>query len=245
MTRRLAVIATWLLAGHALLLALFWGLLNVPESSAWMLALSAAVAIVLIVAAGALHAGAALAWQHDGPVERALLAGTRHVPAFLLATLLFWAIWWATAQALEWHARLSGQMDAWFIARTGRPDTAWLHALVFWTIQFVRWSIGLTLALSFLGAFVGRGVRTLRSTGWLTSALHPRRWLMVTFWLVLLIAIPWQAVDWRPRQISLVLEPWFVAAKLGAIAIAASVGWALMLRVCARPVEIASTTRPA
>lgn len=237
MTRRLSIIAAWLLAGHALLLGLFWGLLNVPESSAWMLGLSALTALALIVAAGTLHAGAAVAWQPQAPVRRALLSGTRHVPAFLLATLLFWVFWWATAHALAWHARLSGQIDAWYIAQTGSPGTSWLHAIVFWSIQFLRWPIGLTLAVSLLTALVHPGIRPLRSASWLATALHPRRWLTVTFWLVLLIALPWQAIDWRPRHLSLALEPWFVTAKLGAVALAASFGWALILRVCSPPVE--------
>ena len=58
----------------------------------------------------------------------------------------------------------------------------------------------------------------------------PSRWLTITFWFVLLVAIPWHLVDWRPARLSLGVEPWFVGAKLTAIAVAMAVGWALVLR---------------
>jgi hypothetical protein len=231
---RLAVIAGWLLAGHALLLALFWGLLHIPESSIWMLALSAVAVVLLVAGAAGVHAGALAAWQQDGPIRRTLLTGIRHAPAFLAATLLFWAIWLATAHALDWHAEVAGQIDAIHIVRTGSPGTDWLHAIVFWTVQFVRWPLGLTLALTLFAALIRGGAAALRGTGWLRAALRPTRWLAVAFWLVLLIALPLQAVDWRPQPLALVLEPWFVAAKLGLIAAAAALGWALVLRTCAR-----------
>ena len=43
--RRLAIVTAWLLVGQAVWLTIFWGLLHVPESSVWMLALSAVLAL--------------------------------------------------------------------------------------------------------------------------------------------------------------------------------------------------------
>ena len=63
MIRRLAVITCWLLAGHTVWLAIFWGLLQVPESSVWTLALSIVLALCLIALAASLSAGAAMAWN--------------------------------------------------------------------------------------------------------------------------------------------------------------------------------------
>lgn len=234
MTARLAVIASWLLGGHLLLLAIFWGLLHVPESSVLMLGLSALVALVLIAGTAAVHAGALAAWQHENGLIRTLLTGIRHAPAFLLAALLFWAIWAVTGWLLAWHAGIAGQIDAMVIVRTGSPRTGWLHALVFWALQFVRWPLALTLSLTLLSAIVRDGFGALRDARWLRTALRPARWLLITVWLVLLIVLPWQGVDWRPTGLALALEPWFVALKLGLIALAAAVGWALILRTAAR-----------
>ena len=58
MISRLAIISAWLLVGTAAWFAIFWGLLHVPESSVWMLALSAVLALALVVIAGAVPAGA-------------------------------------------------------------------------------------------------------------------------------------------------------------------------------------------
>ena len=231
MIRRLAIITSWLLAGHALWLAIFWGLLQVPESSVWMLALSAGLALALIVVAGSLLAGASAAWDLGRPPAPALLSGVRCLPAALAAALLFGAIWWLTGVAFDWHTGIAGQIDAWVIARTGRSNTRWIHFAIFWATMFVRWTAGLTLSLTLLGATVAVGARALKSGTWLRSAAVPARWLAVTFWFVLLVAIPWHLVDWRPAKLSLAAEPWLVGLKLAAIAVAMAVGWALVLRV--------------
>ncbi len=237
MIGRLAIITAWLLAGHALWLAIFWGLLQVPESSVWMLALSAGLALALIVVAGSLLAGASAAWDLGRPPAPALLSGVRYLPAALTAALLFGAIWWLTGVVFDWHTGIAGQIDAWYIARTGRPNTRWIHFAIFWATMFVRWTAGLTLSLTLLGATVAVGAKTLKSGAWLRSAAVPARWLAVTFWFVLLVAIPWHLVDWRPAKLSLAAEPWFVGLKLAAIAVAMAVGWALVRRVGHRAAE--------
>lgn len=231
MIRRLAVITAWLLAGHALWLGLFWGLLQVPESSTAMIVLSAALIVLLVALGAALHGGAAAAWDATRDPWGRLLAGVHLVPAVLLASAVFGAAWWVTDVALDWHTRTAGQIDAAYIARTGRSATGWIHGVIFWTVMFVRWTLGLTLAVSLLGAVAGTGLRAVASTRWIRAGVAPRRWLALTFWLVLLVALPWQAVDWRPARIGLALEPWFVAAKLAAVAVAMAAGWALVLRV--------------
>ncbi len=230
MNSRLAIISAWLLAGSATWFAIFWGLLHVPESSVWMLALSAVLVLALVVVAGAVLAGASAAWDLARPPAHGLRAGVRTIPAALAAALLFGAIWWLTGLVFEWHTGIAGQIDAWVIARTGRPNARWIHFTIFWVTLWVRWSIGLALASSLLGALT-TGAAALRDGAWLRSALVPTRWLTITFWFVLLVAIPWHLVDWRPARLSLGMEPWFVGAKLATIAAAMAVGWALVLRV--------------
>ncbi len=227
--RRLGFVAAWLLAGHALWLALFWGLLQVPESSAWMLALSAAVSITLVAVAAAVHSGSAAAWRLDQPFISALVAGVKRPQAALLPAVVFGLLWWVTQLLLEWYAGVRGQIDAAYIARTGRSQTAWIHAAVFWAVMFVRWSLGLSLAVALLARLAGLA-SAAAGAAWWRRALTPRVWLEVTFWFVLLVAIPWHLVDWRPHTLSLGIEPWFVGAKLTLVALAMASGWALVLR---------------
>lgn len=230
MTRRLAIVSAFVLVGQAAWLAIFWGLLHVPESSVWTLALSATLAAVLVALGGTVVAGTSAGWDLSRPAAPALGRGFALAPAALTAALLFGAIWWLTGALYDWHAGVAGQIDAWYIARTGRSNTRAIHFVVFWVTTLLRWSIGLSLSTSLLASLVTTGRSTLGHTGWLRSALAPSRWLAVTFWFVLLVAIPWHVVDWRPARLSLAAEPWFVAAKLGAIAVAMAVGWALVLR---------------
>ncbi len=174
MISRLAIISAWLLAGTAAWFAIFWGLLHVPESSVWMLALSAVLALALVVVAGAVLAGASAAWDLARPPAHGLRAGVRTVPAALAAALLFGAIWWLTGLVFEWHTGIAGQIDAWVIARTGRPNARWIHFTIFWVTLWVRWSIGLALASSLLGALTTAGAAALRDGAWLRSALGAR-----------------------------------------------------------------------
>lgn len=230
MIRRLTAITLWLLAGHATWLALFWGLLHVPESSVLMLALSAAVALGLALLAATLTGGASAAWDTTRGVTTGLRRGVVLAPAAVAAAIVFGAIWWVTGLVLTWHSGMAGQIDAWVIAHTGRTGTRPVHFVIFWLTTFVRWSLGLTLASSLLASRATSGARAAGEVGWLRSALAPSRWLALTFWFVLLIAIPWQLLDWRPARLSLGLEPWFVAAKFAAIAVSLTAGWALVLR---------------
>ena len=179
MIRRLVLIAGWLLIGHALWLAIFWGLLQVPESSAWMLVLSGVLVLTLIVVAGALHAGASAAWDPARPATAALVRGVWSVPAALAAALVFGATWWLTGLVFDWHTGIAGQIDAWYIARTGRTDSRWIHGAIFWPMMLVRWSVGLTLTSSLLGSLTTAGAAALKDVAWLRSALAPARWLAI------------------------------------------------------------------
>ena len=195
-----------------------------------MLALSALLVVVLVLLAASLHAGALAAWDERRPTGPALLSGVRHVVPCLLATVLFGLIWWMGGGLLEWHARVSGEIDAAFIARTGRANTAWIHSAIVWTVTLVRWSLGLTLAVSLLGALVAGGVGAAASVGWLREAFRPRRVVTVTACFALLVALPWSVLEWRPKTLGLGVEPWFVGAKLLVLASAMAAGWSLVLR---------------
>lgn len=91
MIRRLLLIAAWPLVGHMTLVGVYWGLLNVPESSPLMLAVSALLIIVIAIGAAASYTGALLAWESSRPVGRALLAGLRRFYWIVSAVLVFGA----------------------------------------------------------------------------------------------------------------------------------------------------------
>jgi hypothetical protein len=231
---RLALIALWLLAGHAAAFGLFWLLLQVPESSSLMLTASALLAISVVLAWAAVTASAVGAWNPDLTVRRGLASGARGMLFALLAAAVFAVIWWTTGAMLEWHTRMRGQIDAAVMARTGSPNTLWLHGAIHWLTQFLRWTLGLSLATALLGWLLRHGMRSAVRSDWIRTALRPRRWLRITLWFALLVVLPWSHLYWRPAGLSLGGEPWFVAAKLSSIAILMGVGWALVLREAQR-----------
>ena len=76
MTRRLALIALWLLAGHLTALGLFWTLLQVPESSSLMLLASTLVALAAPAWTAAVTSTTARASSADATSISDELSGT-------------------------------------------------------------------------------------------------------------------------------------------------------------------------
>jgi hypothetical protein len=231
MTRRLPLVTLWIAVGYGAAAGLFWNLLQVPESSAWMLGLSAALVLAIFVALLWVTGGVLLAWHPQISPIRAFVSGLSASVAVVAGALLFGAIWWATDAALTWHAAHAGEIDAVIIARTGVSNTAWLHRTIVWAIWLLRWGPGLTLALSLAAWIAASGTASIRAAGWIRAALHPRRWAIVVALVALCFMLPWRYVYWRPAHVSVTMEPWFVGVKLGAMVLLASIAWALMIRI--------------
>ena len=230
MIRRLAIVTAWLLVGQAVWFAIFWGLLHVPESSVWMLALSAVLALALVAVGGAVLAGGSAAWDLTRPPVAALLGSVRHVPAAIAAVLLFGASGGhgPDLRLAHPHRRADRRVGDRAHGTPERPRDPLRDLLADDVRPLVDRAYADVFAAGIPHDCGGR--RDLH--GWRLARRRPgpARWLAVTFWFVLLVAIPWHLVDWRPAKLGLGAEPWFVAAKLAAIAVAMAVGWALVLR---------------
>ncbi len=162
MTRRLPLIAGWLIAGHAAAAGLFWALLQVPESSSLMLAISATLALLAVLAVALDRRRSA------GRVASGSDAGSRHGTR-ARATLPLSSSGCSSSRSCGGSPRRApsgtpstgGQLDAWIIARTGKSETARLHGAIFWLLWFLRWGLGLTIAL--VAGRVGGARRSARA----------------------------------------------------------------------------------
>jgi hypothetical protein len=230
-TRRLPLLALWIAAGYGVAAGLFWGLLQVPESSAWMLGLSACLVLAILVALLWVTGGLLLAWHPQITPMCAFISGLSASLAVAAGALFFGAIWWATHAALTWHGAHAGEIDAVIMARSGASNTAWLHRTIVWTIWILRWGPGFTLALSLAAWIAARGTAAIGAAGWIRAGVHPKRWTLILALAALCFMLPWRFVYWRPAHLSVTTEPWFVGAKLGAMALLAAIAWALMIRV--------------
>lgn len=252
-----ARITLWLAVGHLVIGALFWALLHVPESTIWTLALSAALALVLVFITAIVESIAIRSWQiGDGRPEgqplreeqlhprsgRALalpsfvrsLPYGRALAGFLVASLIFLLFYRLTGRASTWWSIHHGEVEAWLMMRTRSPRTAWLLASGGWLIWIVRYPFALSLSVGLVGAWV-RGTMPAHPLRWIRSAVHWRPILGIGLALLIFVVLPWQLVYWRPRSLPANwLEPLFVGTKLFFIYVLMNIGWAIVLSAGAR-----------
>lgn len=220
----------WLAAGHALGLALFWGLVNVPESNVWMLALSAVLVVLIGQLAITLYASTVLWLQGTGGlVAAARAASTRWLPA-VAGAVLGGLIWWtghAIAGALTARA---GEIDAWVIAQFNSSDTAGLHRALTVLTGFVQYVAAPAIGATAFCVALFDGVSNLRVWAWLARAVSVRALSQTAVAVLLLIWGPWQLAYWRPTLLPAnMAEIVFAVVKLGTIFTVANLGVVLLL----------------
>lgn len=238
MITRLTVVAGWLFAGHAVLGLLYWLLLQIPESNAWMLAASLLVALAGAWLAGVVQMTAIRAFAVDGPMRGALGPALRRGWLIVIPIALFAALWWMTAAASAWHVRYSGQVDAAIIARTGWTRTAWLHGAAEWIITAVRWVIAVSLATALTAALAVDGWRGLHPR-WVRRGLRTRPLAITAGAIAVGLWLPLAGAYWRPGFLPATwMEPAFAAAKLLVLFASAQLAWAVVLRAAARQTRV-------
>lgn len=230
MIARLAKTTVWLLAGHGLLAAVYWGLLNVPESNVLMLVASALLALVVVAGAAFVQAAAVRLLAAGGAPRPAWTLVATGVPAFIAALAVWLGCSWMAGWIGDWHAARSGEVDAWLIAHGDFTRTAWLHRGLELLLDFLRYVVGVSLAVGLFVTWLIDGLSEAIRPRRFVTALNWKRLLIVTAAVVGLIWLPWQAVPWRPASLPpTVMEPIFVAVKLGLIALVIHAGWACVL----------------
>jgi hypothetical protein len=230
--RRLIVTTCWLIAGHAALAGLYYELLNVPESSVWMLGTSAMLCVAIVLLGLWVHVGGIAAWIPDRSPLRGIWRSWRHIGVGVPALVLLGLSWWTVARADAWHAMHRGEIDAALMARFNWAETAWVHRGWEWLL-FGLWNgVALSLALAWVVAGLGGGFRGMSRPQWIGRGLDPRAWGSILAAQLVLIVLPWHHVFWRPAALPPArAEAVFVGAKLTIITIAAAIGWAIVLGI--------------
>jgi hypothetical protein len=220
------VITAWLVVGHALLGALYWLLLQIPESNVLMLAASLLATLAILAWLGIVASTAASGWLPGATAASALRSGLRQAWWVFPALVAYLVVWLATDYAGAWHLAHRGEIDAWFIAHFGWTNTAPFHVTATWLLWFVRYGIGLSLAASILAG----GVAGRPFVGSLRRALTWSTLLITTAAVWLGLWLPWRVVDWRPASLpSTWVQPTFAATKLAVLFIVMNIALAVVL----------------
>jgi hypothetical protein len=222
-----------LLAGAVATAAIYWGFLNTPESTVWMLALSAVLAVAAASVAAITIGAVLLAWSGTRWSRAMVLQALRGVPACVPPALVVLGVWWLALRGTAWMDSSSGEISAWFIARFGWSDVSWLFRTVEWIGWWVRWVVAPFIALVWCRSILVRGWRPSRTL--VREALRPSGVLIATVIVLALVWMPWtQLAPWRPRGLAPGTgELLFVGAKLGLVAVLSALGWSLVARVVA------------
>lgn len=235
MIRQTLAVAAWLAAGGLALLGLYWLLINTPDSSAFMLALSALLVAAMLAVAAVVTNTAVLRYGGH-PLRTAVPRAARGIPRFLLAAVPVAAAAWAVRRGDNWVALHAGEISAWFIATLDWTETQPLFDVARYVSVWLRWVVVPVLALAWLARMLGRdgGSRDV-----MAPRARPKRLRMLavaTIAFVLLVALPWQLMAWRPGGLPPTwIEPAMAVVRLSALGFVMAVGAAVMMAAAVRP----------
>lgn len=229
MKARVALIAAWLIAGQVIVGALYWRFLVTPESNSAMLVVSAGLVLAMVLVAG-VTIGSAILTSASSSISR----GVWGAPWIVVAVLPALVLWWLVSRADAWIAAHSGEVAAWFIARLGWADVSWLMRSLDYISLWLRVVVAPLLALALFAALLFRGRAALGQFWWIGRALRPSTLVVSTIAFALLIALPLQAAYWQPPGLpDTWVQPAAAGLRLLAIALVATVGWAIMIAMVA------------
>lgn len=234
MMRAWLLASAWILAGSAVGAALFWLLLNTPESTAFMLAGSLLLAIAIYAVAAVTWSGALLGWARgwNTAVLRRVWLG---IGLALPPLLAIGVVWWIVSAAQRWILLRQGEISAWFIATVDWANVTPLFTLVEYAGDWLKLVAVPFIGLTWLASMLRNGFTPLIDRGSLAHATRPLRLFTATAIVILLVWAPSHyALYWMPAGLPPTwVEPAVAAAKLAAIAILAAGGLSLVARLAA------------
>ena len=236
MMRRLLAVAACLAVGGIVAAALYWALLNTPESNALTLSMSAAV-VLLIVLASAMAVNAAVLLALGGSVRASLVAAAGGVHRFILAAVPAVLLAWAVRRGDVWVEQHSGEISASVIAALGWSDVRPLFRAETYLSTWLRWVILPAVALGALTQMLQHGERAVLSARWVRATFNWRTLAIATASFIALMVLPWRLAYWRPSGLPPTwVEPAAAGLRLLVAGTAVTLGAAIIVTTVARAV---------
>ena len=246
MIKRASAILAWLVVGHAVLGALYWALLLVPESNVFMLATSLLLVLGMVWWLGLVEGVGLLAWRADDGLRASVAPAAKRVWLVVFPLVVFGVVWWMTGLASGSLDRNWSEIDAWILVKTGWTRFPILRSACEHVMAFVRYGLGASLALTLFVDLLRSGVGGLRSPSWLRRAFSWRQLLVIAAALVVGVLLPSHLAYWRWQPAGATatwFEAVFAATKLSLLYLLANASWAATLRTVVRGSTATGTTQ--
>jgi len=219
-TSRSGVLKLWLLnlVANAAALALWYHWLLVPDAHGWQVALSAALALLIVFGVVWLRAGT-LAWfrvaefRTQSTMGGAFRRGLGHVVPLAIWAAIGAGIWWIIFSAGNYVPQFSvwirQKVNAGPSPRNVMHASDWLLFAVLWIIFPALWAPVAT-TISATGLSGGHAIRSLR------VLRRPLYWILLCVLMALGVWAPYRLMTWIPNLKTLQQQAWSAGLRFAA-----------------------------
>jgi hypothetical protein len=199
----------WLVqfVANLVLFGLFAGWLLIPVAKTWQLVLNALLAIFILIAVIALHAGTLNYFSDTRRMENAKFSepfqrAIRHVVAIAACAAVFYLLWTLFDKAEFYQAQFPAYVRSILpVSLRRHASLEFLEAAFAWTIFAARWIAVPAFVLPFLMRAADLGFRGFGKSGfsaWKKAISSPSYWLVLAGAVLVGVLATQKIMSWTP-----------------------------------------------
>ena len=232
-TSRSGVLKLWLLnlVANAAALALWYHWLLVPDAHGWQVALSAALALLIVFGVVWLRAGT-LAWfrvaefRTQSAIGSAFRRGLRHIVPlavwFGLGVIVGWLLLSAGNYVPQFSVWIRQKVNAGPSPRNVMHGSDWVVFVVRWIVLPALW-LPVATTIAGVGLSGGHAVRSFR------VLRRPLYWISLCVLIAMGVWLPYRLVTWVPDLKTLHQQAWSAGLRFAAAYIILITGFILLI----------------
>lgn len=232
-TSRRGVFKLWLLnlIANAAAIAAWYGWLLIPDARGWQVAMSALLALLVIVCVVWLRAGT-LAYfrvadfRNRPELWRAFRRGARYIVPLAIWAAIFGGLAWVVLSAGSYTPQFAvwirQKINAGPSPRNVMHNTDWLLFVLLWVVLPAIWlPVAVTIAAA--GVHAAKLRRSLRVLA------EPAYWFALCALIALGAYVPYRLITWVPDVPGLHKQAWSMALRFGAAYLVMVTGFILLV----------------